>query len=439
MILKTRYATAAVLAALVLSACGEQEVLLPGERLDLRGQPIAAGLDEGVNRALPLSLPAAQANAEWTHRNGNAAHALAHPALGAALREVWSAPIGQGNDRKHRITADPVVMGGRVFTMDSRTTVTALTTSGETLWSRDLTPASDLSDDASGGGIAAAAGAVYVTTGFGEVSALDAASGEVLWTQDLESAATGAPMVSGGVVHVVTRNALGWAIDAQTGRILWQVLGATSDSGIAGGASPALAGPLVVFPLSSGQMIAAVSGPGTQTWTASVAGQRRGRAFSRISDLSGDPVVVGNTVYAGNHSGRAAAFDATTGQQLWQADEGALSPLWVAGGSVFLVSDENRLVRLDAATGESIWTRDLPFFTRDRLSKRKSTFAHYGPVLAGGRLLVASDDGQLRSFDPVTGDFIAGLDLPGGAARNPVVAGGTLYIVTENGQLHAFR
>jgi len=83
-----------------------------------------------------------------------------------------------------------------------------------------------------------------------------------------------------------------------------------------------------------------------------------------------------------------------------------MSPVWVAGGSVFLISDENRLVRLDAATGETIWAEELPFFTRERLTRRKSVFSHFGPVLAGGRLLVASDDGQLREFDPVTGSML---------------------------------
>ena len=438
MICRTKSLLAAGILVLTLAACGEQEVLLPGERLDLDGQPPVT-LEDVVNRSAPLALPAPSVNAEWTHRGGNASHALTHPALNRSLQPIWSAPIGAGNGRKHRITADPVVAGGRIFAMDSRARVTALTLSGETLWTRDLTPASDRSDDASGGGLAAAGTAVYVTTAFGELTALDAATGETLWVQELDAAATGAPMVSGGVVHVVTRNALGWAIDAATGRILWQILGAPSDSGIAGGPSPALAGPLVVFPMSSGQLIAAVSGPGTQAWAASVAGQRPRRAFSRISDISADPVVVGDTVYAGNHSGRVAAFDATTGQTRWSADDGAMSPVWVAGGAVFLVSDENRLMRLDAATGETVWAVDLPFFTRDRLTRRKATFAHYGPVLAGGRLLVASDDRLLRAFDPVTGGLISTTELPGPAARNPVVAGGTLYIVTENGTLHAFR
>ena len=418
-----------------LVACGDQEVILTGERLDLRGnEPSAA-----VNRAAPLSLPAPSVNANWTHRNGNAAHFLAHPSLNRSLQLLWATPIGEGNERKHRLTADPVVLNGRIYTMDSRSQVTALSTSGSVVWTRDITPPSESKDDASSGGLAVQGETLYVTSGFGFITALNAISGAPRWTQELDAAVTGAPTVQDGIVYVTTRDAVGWAIDARSGRILWQVLGRTSEDSVAGGTAPAIAGPLVVFPFPSGQMVSAVRETGQPAWSATVAGKRLGRAFSKFTDLTGDPVVSGNVVYAGNHAGSAAAFDATTGQSIWRANEGTLSPVWVAGGGVFLISDENRLVRLDAATGETVWARDLPFFTRTRIRKRKGTFAHYGPVLAGGRLLVASDTGVLREFDPVSGDLINTVQLPSGAARNPVVAGGTLYLVTESGTLHAFR
>lgn len=436
---KTLIGAGALLA--LLAACGEPELILDGERLDLRAPLDGSAAPQAVTaeEALPLTLPPASPNSDWTHKNGNVQHAIAHPALDRGLQPLWSASIGQGNDRKHRITADPVVADGRIFTLDSRALVTATGSDGRTLWTHDLTPSSDRADDASGGGLSVGGGVVFATTAFGYLAALDAASGEVLWEQDLDSAATGAPTFHEGVVYVVTRNSLGWAIDAGNGRILWQVQGAPSPSGVAGGPAPAIAGSLVVFPFSSGQMVSAVMGPGTQAWAASVSGQRLGRAFSRVSDLTGDPVVASDVIYAGNHSGRAAAFDAATGQARWQAREGAMSPVWLAGGSLFLITDENRLVRLDASSGETIWTVDLPFFKKTRISKRESTFAHYGPVLAGGRLLVASDDANLREFDPVTGALIATTPLAAGAAANPVVVGGTLYLVTGDGQIRAFR
>ena len=64
---------------------------------------------------------------------------------------------------------------------------------------------------------------------------------------------------------------------------------------------------------------------------------------------------------------------------------------------------------------------------------------HHGPILAGGLLYVASSDGGLTAFDPVSGDVVQTLDIPGGATTIPVVADETLYVVSKTGKLHAFR
>ena len=421
----------ATLAAMVLSlvAC-DREVILVGERLDTRGEVVETA---AVNRSVPFTLPRAVANSEW----GGVPQS--HVALNQNVRRVWSASIGEGNSRKFRLSADPVVSGGRIFTLDSQSRVTALSTTGATLWTADVTPLADSNDDSSGGGIAASGNRVFVTSGFGTLTALDAISGRVIWQQNFSAASHTAPTVSGGTVYAVTNNGAGWALDAATGRILWQVFGVVTDRGVLGGGAPAIAGPLVVFPFSSGQLIAARADGGSTAWAASVVGDRPGRSISVFGDLTGGPVVAANTVYAGSHAGRAAAFDATTGQSLWRADEGAFGPIWVAGGSMFFVSDENRLIRLDASTGETIWVQSLPLFKTNRIRRRQEIYSHFGPVLAGGRLILVSDDRLLRQYTPETGALVGSTTLPGRAARNPIVAGGTMYVVTENGQLHAFR
>ena len=37
-------------------------------------------------------------------------------------------------------------------------------------------------------------------------------------------------------------------------------------------------------------------------------------------------------------------------------------------------------------SGEVIWQIELPYFVKDKPNKRKAIFAHYGPILAGGRV-----------------------------------------------------
>ncbi|ASM71858.1 MULTISPECIES: PQQ-like beta-propeller repeat protein [Roseobacteraceae] len=431
--------------SLILSACNEPETILAGKREPVRSvlqNPDPADLDVSVapeNTTQAISLPVAQNNGSWTHSIGTPAYRTVHPALSAAPQRIWSANIGQGDSRRQRITADPVVDAGRIFTLDSGSTVTATSTSGETLWQADVRPERDDAGDATGGGLAVKDGTLYVSSGYGVLTALDTTNGGVRWTQQLDATGSGAPTVYGDLVYLMAGDDTGWAIDTKTGRISWQVTGPTSVSNILGAPAPALTDELAIFAFGSGELQAVFRKGGLRRWDASVLGERPGRALSKVDDVTGTPVVVGNTVYAGNQAGRMVALDAVSGMRQWTANDGAIDTMYPIGGSIFAVTDRNELVRLDASDGSRIWGTRLPNYVKDRPKKIAEVYAHNGPVVAGGRVRVASSDGLLRSFDPVSGALVGTAEIPGGATTAPVVAGGTLYVVGRNGQLHAFR
>lgn len=427
----------------VLSGCSEKEVILQGVRQDpatavIGEEPAAGALAPVPVVAQPIGVPASRANGEWTHRGGTVTHDIGNVALNAALTPIWSANVGAGSGRKHRITADPVISGGRVFTLDSRALVTATGTNGATLWSTDLTPASDRADDASGGGLAFGGGLLFVTTGFGELAALDPASGGVAWRQKFDAAPAGAPAFADGRVYLTARDGSAWGISAQDGKILWTLPGSPG-SGVTGGTSPAVDGRQVIFPFSTGLMVSAEKEKGQGLWTAFVSGDRQGRAYASVRDVTGDPVIAGGTVYAATSAGRIVAINADSGAKLWSAGEGAVSPPLIFGGSVFIVNDEDQLVRLSADTGAPVWRVDLPYFLKEKLSRRKTINTYFGPILAGGRLVITASSGAVQSYDPASGQLVASAELPGGAATGPAVAGGTLYVVSTNGKLVAFR
>ncbi len=430
---------AGVLALSVLAGCNRERPL-PGERLDLRA-PLNGEVveDAPATVAAPFAAPPTVVTQSWTHRAGSVTHNVAHPAFSANPQLLWSARIGAGDSRRHRITADPVVADGRIFTMDSRATVTAVSTAGAVLWSRDLTPDSEREGESTSGGLATDGARVYATSGFGRLTALDAATGAELWTQRLGAAATSAPTVSDGVVYAVGLDSRGWAINAETGRVIWEVAGTPSPAGILAGASPAVTDRLVLLPFTSGELVAVLKLSGLRVWTAPLTGQRAGRVYARINDVSGDPVIVGDKIHTGTPAGRSMQLDLASGERIWTAPEGAMSPTWVSGNSVFQISDQNELLRLDAATGKRVWGVQLPYFTNERVRRRRAIYDHYGPVLAGGRIVVLSGDGEMRLFNPDTGGALGSVPIPGGAASLPAIVGGTMYLVSGSGQLHAFR
>ncbi len=413
-----------------LAACGGEEIL-PGERF-----AVLTSAETGAE-ITQLSLGAPVVNADWTHINGNVRHAIQHPELNWPLEPIWSVEIGAGNSGDSRIIGSPVIAGGIVYTMDAASRVSAFATRGAALWSVELVPAGERGREGFGGGLALDGGRLLVTTGFGEVLALLPANGAVVWRQRLSAVVRAAPAAADGMVYVVARDDVAYGIVAETGRLKWSLPGAKGVAGLLGGASPAVAGSTVVLPFASGQLIGLEGRNGGPIWGDALSGGRRGFVRMQIGDISGDPVISGGQVYSASQGGELAATDVETGERLWTLGEGAYGPVWPAGDSVFLVSDEQQLLRVRASDGAIVWRVSLPGYAKPE--RRKHLTANYGPVLAGGRLIVASGDGVIRSFDPTSGAALSETAIPGGAAAQPAVAGGVLYVVSASGTLHAFQ
>lgn len=421
-----------------ISGCS-RETILEGDRVDIRERWGGSGT-EVVNRAEPIALPAQVSTASWTHRQGQNGARPQHPALSAQPQLVWSAAIGEGDSRRVRLTTDPVAADGRIFTLDARTRVQATGTNGQELWSRDLAPAQTrASSSASGGGLAVAGGRLYVASAHAFLAVLDAQTGQEIWRHRFDAPLTGTPVVQGDRVFVSAADSTMWSLDTTTGRVDWTVPGTPSISMMARGPAPAISGDNVILATSAGELRAFRRANGADAWSRVVAGRRTGAALAIITSITGDPVVDGNRIYAANQSGRLMALDARTGATLWTAREAAYGPVWPVGGAVFLLSDQNRLIRLNASTGEAVWAQELPLFASERPRRQMEIFPQHGPVLAGGRLWVASGDGPLRAFDPASGAMTGQLEVPGGAASAPIVMGGALYVMGRTGQLHAFR
>lgn len=431
----------ATVALTIVAACAEREVILPGKR-----EPVSAVLttetadaEALTEAARDISLPPQVANTDAAQSFGTPAFRTDHPQLGQTLTPVWSVDIGEGDSRKHRIVADPVVSGGRVFTLDAETTVTAVSTSGQVLWQRDILTDRANSGEGTGGGLAVDGDVLFVSSGLGTLTALDVETGGTIWEQELEAIGVGRPTAFEGLVYVMAGDDTGWALEKDSGRIAWQVSSSETRTNVLGGPAPIVTDGLAVFSFGSGEMQAVFRQGGLRRWDASVLGERQGRALAKVDDVTGRPIAKDGVIYAGNQSGRTVAVNAGSGAPIWTSPEGAIDTVLPVAGSVFLISDRNELVRLNAEDGTRIWGTRLPNFVKDRPLRQSEVFAHHGPVLAGGRLLVASSDDTLRSFDPVSGGLTGRTEIPGGATTAPVVAGQTLYVVSRKGQLLAYR
>ena len=420
--------------------CSNSDPRLQGERELLDGTVFVETDARFLAEDLPdLRLPSPLPVPAWTHQGGNAQHIAAHAELPSELTLSWSRRIGAGDGKRHQISAAPVAQGGQVYTLDSQSMVTAIDETGTILWQSELGKSSDALKDASGGGLAVGGTQLFVTTGFGTVVALDTASGAELWTQDLASYAGASPTVYDDLLYIAARDGAAWAIDTSNGRIKWQVAGPTVAASHTGGPGPAVSDKYAVFPFGTGDVLASFRKGGLRSWSSGLSGARLGLASTQVRDLTGQPVIEGSSVYLASSAGRMAAVDLNTGLRIWTAKQGSQGHILVAGGAVFAVSDAGNLIRLSKDDGALIWSTPLPKFTKKSVKSRAKIHAHYGPILAGGRLILASSDGLIRQFNPADGTLITTVDLPSGAASAPIVVNGTLYVLSTKGDLLAFR
>jgi outer membrane protein assembly factor BamB len=412
-----------------LNPFNRKEDLLPGERqsvLPRATDEVAAGA-ASIGEALAL--------ANWSQPGGNAANAPGNASLsGTSGVSSWrTRAVAKASKRNVRPSVPPIVHEGRIFVYDTSGTVTAFAPSGGSAWSVSLAPEGEKSR-AAGGGIAAAGSAVFVATGFGELVALDAATGARHWSFALSAPAHSAPTAADGRVFVVSATNVLHAVNQADGVEAWQYAGIPETAGVLSAASPAVANGTVVVPYSSGEVIAFDTATGDLKWADAVVRSTRTLAVSGLTDVAASPVIYDGVVYATGVSGRTIAVRLADGERLWEQNIGSASTPAVSGNAVFIVDLEDNLVALDRASGSVFWRSGLPVVRKKRFF---SVWA--GPTLAGGVLWAVSNDRRMIGVDPATGNIIVDRSLPSPAYIKPIAAGGQLLVLSADGSLAAFN
>jgi outer membrane protein assembly factor BamB len=423
--------------ALTLAACSwfeEDPERLQGERIDVLGPERRLSADESIQDR-EVQLPRPYVNAGWPQPGGNPPHAMFHLDLPDDPSRDWSVDVGEASGDRQQILAQPVVAGGRVYAMDAAATVSAYDAgSGGRVWRRELI---EDADGVFGGGAAVADGRLFVTTGAGRLFALDAETGETLWTYAASAPMRAGPTVRDGRVYAVSVVNETVALSAEDGTELWSHQGIEEQAGLLGSASPAATGSSVFVAYSSGELFALLPENGRSLWSDSLAGIARTQSVANLTDVRAKPVVEGNRVYAISNANRMVAIDTRRGARVWDKRLSGIEMPWVAGDWLYMVTTQSELLALERETGRIRWVTQLARWQDP--DDKDGSIVWQGPVLAGDRLILLGSHGKAVSVSPYDGAVLGAIDIPGAPAAPPVVADETLYILTDAGTLAAYR
>lgn len=324
-----KFARAALLAGLAaasLTGCkgglfgGGDEKTTPtiGNRM-----PILSRIESGAEvdpalAGISVVLPPQRTNPEWGQTGGAASKSYSHLALSENPTKVWTASVA-GSTNRMRLASAPVVGSGKLFAEGTDGVIVAFDKgTGAKLWTRaDAEVTKDQAPAEFGGGVSYEAGKAYATNGVGEVKALDAQTGEVIWKVKPAGPLRGSPTIAFGQLFVMTQDNQIISLNINDGSLVWDESGSNTQSGVFGVAAPAAGQGTIVAGYSSGELSAYRYENGRTLWSDALARTNISTTVGSITDIDADPIIDSGRVYALGQGGRMAAYELVTGQRIW--------------------------------------------------------------------------------------------------------------------------
>lgn len=430
-------------ALVVLSSCGiiggdknkGPKTPVVGNRISILSNDRGVVVDPTLEN-VPVALPDPVVNTDWPQPGGNAAKMMGHVGLGTTPGTIWEKNIS-GSTPRARLAAPPVVQSGKLYVIDAEARVIAMNAlTGATLWQTPM-PGEGNGRSLFGGGVSVEGDRVFVATGVGDVAALNAATGAIIWKKRLGGPLRGSPTLANGHVYVMSQDNQIFALNQSDGETQWTESGTVEITGVFGVAAPAAGQGTVIAGYSSGELSAYRYENGRSLWGDALSRTSISTSVAALADIDADPVIDRGRVFAIGQGGRMASYELVTGQRLWEISVGGISTPSVAGEWVFAVTSDAKLLCIARTTGKIRWISQLK---RWHNAKKKNVAVRWsGPVLAGGRLILASTDGDLAAIDPEDGRNRGTLDMHHSISLRPIVANNILYVLTDDGHLAAMR
>lgn len=271
---------------------------------------------------------------------------------------------------------------------------------------------------------AVAGGKVYFGSGDGNVYAVDAQTGTLLWKFATKDVVHSSPAVVNNTVYIGSWDSYLYAIDADTGQEKWSFKSGednTIHNQVGFQSSPAVVDGTVYIGCRDAHVYAIDAATGRKKWDYPTS----------KSWVIGTPAVRDGMVYVGtSDSSRFMALDAKTGRLRFDFKAGAymFSSAALAGSLAYVGDHNGRLYAIDAKSGKLAWEFQTEASKKDSMK-------------------VLNPDGTLNqdAFAPLFGDFedmyidsYRFISI-GAIVSSPVVDKGTVYFGSMDGNLYALQ
>lgn len=258
----------------------------------------------------------------------------------------------------------------------------------------------------------------------GKLLAFDALTGKLAWKADLGAASRAPATVAGQLVLVTTEANKLFALNRQTGAVVWTG-GRPPPTGltIEGHSAPTVHGGRVFATFSDGYAEAYNLADGSRLWSRPLSFKAK-----EFSDADADPFVADGRLFVASYSDGIYALDPKDGSTLWSQPAAAVTSLAALPGAVLAASANGWLWALGAKHGQLRYRTRVPRGPMSRLLVRRGlVLLTNGPV---GLLVLDAHTGKPLQDTAVGERFASDPAWAEGDARVAVLStAGYLYML----------
>lgn len=340
---------------------------------------------------------------------------------GFNLQQVWSTSSVAKTDN-HYLRLQPAYVAGKIYIANASGEITAMRAdNGKVIWQAKT-------DTPIRSGVSATATRVFVGTAYGDLIAFDATTGKRVWFQSYNAGLLGRPAVAQGVVVAAALNGQVSAYRASNGHLLWnqQIINPALVLRISG--SPVVSGSKLIVPMANGQLIAYRLQSGLPLWRRALANPQGDTAIEQMVDIASTPVISGNKIFVAGYQGSISSLSLASGNILWKHKFSTYSGIAVARGAVYASSRKGG-VWAYSQSGQVLW-KQLAL---------KNRWAG-APTYYNGIVFVGDGYGYLYGLRARDGALVYRTKISNNPIISaPLVVGNWIYVVGTGGKLVAYK
>ena len=277
-------------------------------------------------------------------------------------------------------------------------------------------------------GTSAGFGLVVVSDIDGNVIAVDQNDGSKLWSTNVKGEVLSKVAIDAKVVVVKTGSGELLGLDRENGEILWSYRSKLPLLTVRGSSSPVIVDDLVYVSFDNGRLGVFELNSGFQVWDGAISYVKGVSELENLIDSDSSPVVDGGLIYTTNYQGNLNIFDTAQKRSVWSYETSSFYSPIVSRGMLTIVEANSGLRSFALKTLQESWTND------DYINRDLSNAVSYK-----GSLVVGDFEGYIHVIDTLNGKTIGRKKISRKPIKSILSRSDSLYIIDEAFNLHSIN